>query len=170
MFLDRDLHVLEGIRGGIKPGESVREAVVQAFRNHNRNAGIPMPDGVERHTYWWGADAFVFPNYFVLPLYGNALAYRIRPHNDDPEWCRFEVWSLTTYPESYPARRAKLEGRFDKEDVEHWGLIPRQDFSNIERQQRGLHAKRFPGMRLSAECEGVIANMHHELDRRLAIP
>ncbi len=168
MFLDRDLHIIEGLRNGIRPDESVREAVVRAFREHNRNAGIPMRDGVEKTSYWWGSDAFVFPNFFILPLYGNALAYRVRPHEDDPEWCRFEVWSLTTYPESYPVKRVRLDGRFETTDAEHWGLIPRQDFSNIERQQRGVHARGFPGMRLSAEWEAVIANMHRELDRRLS--
>jgi len=168
MFLDRDLHVLEGLRKSIRDKETVRDAVVRAFREHAHNAGIPMGDTVEKSIYWWGADAFVFPNVFFLPLYGNALAYRVRPHNDDPEWCRFEVWSLTTYPESYPEKRAKLQGRYEVDDTEGWGLIPRQDFSNIERQQRGVHAKGFPGMRLSTEWEAVISNMHLELDRRLA--
>lgn len=171
MFLDRDLHILEGIRKTAGTGgETIRESVVRAFREHNRNAGIPMREGIEEHSFWFGADAFLFPNTFFLPLYGNALAYRVRPYNDDPEWCRFEVWSLTTYPESYAPKRAKLLGRFDKEDADNWGLIPRQDFSNIERQQRGVHARNFPGMRLSADWERVIANMHRELDRRLAAP
>ncbi len=169
MFLERDLHVLEGLRQSIRPDESVRDAVVRAFREHNRNAGIPMREGVEKTSYWWGADCFVFPNLFFLPLYGNALAYRVRPYNNDPEWCRFEVWSLTTYPETYPQTRARLQGRYDTTDAEHWGLIPRQDFSNIERQQRGIHALGFPGMRLSAGWEAVISNMHLELDRRLSV-
>lgn len=111
---------------------------------------------------------FLFPNIFYLPMYGNSLAYRIRPYNDDPERCRFEVWSLTTWPDSYPVGRATLKGRFAKDDAANWPLIPIQDFSNIERQQKGLHVLGFQGSRLATEWEAGIANMHNELDRRLA--
>ena len=64
--------------------------------------------------------------------------------------------------------RASLLGVFDKEDSEHWGLIPRQDFSNIERQQRGLHSPSFEHSRLSPSFEKTIANLHEELDRVIA--
>ena len=110
----------------------------------------------------------MFPNYLMLPMYGNCLCYRSRPYNDDPEWCQFDVWSLTTYPAGQEPERAELLGVFDKEDTEHWGLIPRQDFSNIEAQQRGLHTMGFDHLRLSNKYEISIANMHEELDRRLA--
>ena len=53
-------------------------------------------------------------------------------------------------------------------DTENWGLIPRQDFSNIERQQRGLHSLSFTELRLATEWERAISNMHEELDRYLA--
>ncbi len=115
----------------------------------------------------WGGQAFVFPNFFVLPQYANALCYRVRPYNNDPEWCRFEVWSLTTYPESFEPRRARLKGRYAQDDVDNWGLIPRQDFSNIERQQRGLHSRSFEAMRIADDLEPAIPNMHRELDRYL---
>jgi hypothetical protein len=116
----------------------------------------------------WGGEVFLFPNYFMLPQFGNSLAYRIRPHNDDPEWCRFEVWSLTTYPEGQEPGRAALKGRFAQDDSDNWGLIPLQDFSNIERQQRGLHSRGFSELRLATEWERAISNMHEELDRYLA--
>jgi len=167
MAIDRDMTVLEGIRHRLSPGASVRDAVAREMRAYNEGAGIPMPAGIERQPLWWSGMVYLFPNIFYLPMYGNALAYRIRPHNDDPEWCRFEVWSLTTWPETYPAERARLRGRFDRADADNWPLIPIQDFSNIERQQRGLHALGFPGLRLATEWEAGIANMHRELDRRL---
>jgi hypothetical protein len=77
------------------------------------------------------------------------------------------VWSLTTYPESQEPGRARLKGRFAQDDTENWGLIPRQDFRNIEKQQRGLHSRSFHSMRLSSEWERAISNMHGELDRYL---
>jgi nitrite reductase/ring-hydroxylating ferredoxin subunit len=104
----------------------------------------------------------------MLPMYGNCLSYRIRPYKDDPQWCLFDVWSLTTYPEGQEPERAELVGIFDKEDAEHWGLIPRQDFSNIERQQHGLNSPSYVHHRLSMKFERGIANMHEELDRVIA--
>ena len=72
---------------------------------------------------------------------------------------------LGCHPE--PAR-AQLMGRFDKDDTEHFGLIPRQDMGNIERQQRGFHSLAYRESRLSTEWERAITNMHEELDRYLA--
>ena len=63
--------------------------------------------------------------------------------------------------------RATFDGVFDKEDSVGWPLIPRQDFSNVERQQRGLHSPAFQALRLSAGYEQNIPNMHRELDRYL---
>jgi hypothetical protein len=84
---------------------------------------------------------------------------------DNPEKCVFEVWSLTLYPEDEDPGRATLKGRFAQDDQENWGLIPRQDFSNMERQQRGVHSDSFTHMRLATEWEGAIANLHYEVDR-----
>ena len=46
--------------------------------------------------------------------------------------------------------------------------IPTQDFSNLPRQQQGLHNKGFEFMRLSAGIEGGIANFERTLDGFLA--
>jgi len=164
MTLERDLHVFQDIRDKVPPGEDFATAAVGAIYEHAARAGIPMPPPGEGIRLW-GGDVFLFPNYLMLPMYGNSLAYRCRPHNDDPEWCRFEIWSLTTYPEDHQPARASLKGRFASDDVDNWGLIPRQDMSNIERQQRGLHARSYQGPRLAIEWERAISNMHEEIDR-----
>jgi phenylpropionate dioxygenase-like ring-hydroxylating dioxygenase large terminal subunit len=167
MVIDRDVKVLEGLRNKVETGNSIRSAVVKGLRAYYEGAGIPVPDGAENNPMWWSSMIFIFPNTLYLPMYGNALAYRIRPHNNDPEQCRFEVWSLTTYPETQLQPRAVLKGRFAKDDASNWPLIPLQDFSNIERQQKGLHAIGYQGHRLAVEWESGISNMHMELDRRL---
>jgi phenylpropionate dioxygenase-like ring-hydroxylating dioxygenase large terminal subunit len=167
MTLERDLHVFEAMRNRVTPGEDFPTAAIKALFEYAAGAGIPMstsPEGIRL----WGGEIFLFPNFFVLPMYGNALSYRVRPHRDDPECCRFEVWSLTTYPKGQEPGRAALKGRFATDDVENWGLIPRQDFGNIERQQRGVHSRSFTGHRLATEMERAISNMHEELDRYLA--
>jgi hypothetical protein len=58
-------------------------------------------------------------------------------------------------------------GPFGPDDATVWPTIPLQDFSNIERQQRGIHTLGFDRMRLSDRYEGGILNMHRELDRYL---
>lgn len=168
MVIDRDVKVLEGLRNKVEAGDTIRSAVMKGLRAYYEGAGIPMPDGVENNPMWWSSMIFIFPNTLYLPMYGNALAYRIRPYNNDPEQCRFEVWSLTTYPETQPQPRAVLRGRFAKDDANNWPLIPLQDFSNIERQQKGLHTIGYQGHRLAVEWESGISNMHLELDRRLS--
>jgi hypothetical protein len=53
-------------------------------------------------------------------------------------------------------------------DDDRWPPIPKQDFSNLPRQQRGLHAQGFEYMRLSDRMEGHISNFHRVLDGYLA--
>lgn len=168
MVLDNDVRVFEGLRNAIGNDRSdFGTAAIGALYDYAAGAGIPMAPLSEKMILW-GGDICVFPNYLMLPMYGNCLCYRSRPYNDDPEWCQFDVWSLTSFPVGHEPERAELLGVFDKEDTEQWGLIPRQDFSNIEAQQRGLHAMGFEHLRLSNKYEISIANMHEELDRRLA--
>lgn len=167
MVLERDMRIFEGLRHRVRDDQDFATAAIRALFEYAAGAGIPMiPPGEGMRL--WGGEIFVFPNFFVLPMYSNALCYRIRPHDDDPECCRFEVWSLTTYPKGHEPDRALLQGRYAQDDAEHWGLIPRQDFRNIERQQRGLHSRSFRGMRLAEQWERAISNMHQELDRYLA--
>jgi nitrite reductase/ring-hydroxylating ferredoxin subunit len=166
MTLERDVRVFEGIRNRVPPGDDFAPAAIAALYEYAAGAGIPMPPPGEGIRLW-GGEIFLFPNYFMLPMYGNSLAYRSRPYNDDPECCRFEIWSLTTYPEGEEPGRATLKGRFAPDDPDNWGLIPRQDMSNIERQQRGFHSHGYRESRLATVWERAVSNMHEELDRYL---
>jgi phenylpropionate dioxygenase-like ring-hydroxylating dioxygenase large terminal subunit len=169
MTLERDLRVFQSVKERLPPGQDFPTAAIRGLFEHAAGAGIPLRTGPEGMRLW-GGEIFLFPNFFVLPQFGNALSYRIRPHGDDPEWCRFEVWSLTMYPEGQEPGRARLLGRFEPDDAEHWGLIPRQDFSNIARQQRGVRSRSYRSHRLASEMERAISNMHEELDRYLSGP
>ena len=53
-------------------------------------------------------------------------------------------------------------------DDPRWPPIPAQDFSNLPRQQQGLHAKGFEYMRLSERAEGHISNFERTIDGFLA--
>ena len=49
-------------------------------------------------------------------------------------------------------------------DDPRWPAIPGQDYSNLPKQQRGLHARGFEYMRLSERMEGHISNYQRTLD------
>lgn len=169
MTLERDIHVFEGVASGMdttSPEYAMR--AIGALMEYWKGAGIDGPEPTPEVLKMWGGDIHLFPNYLMLPMYANSLAYRVRPYNDDPEWCRFEVWSLTTYPETEEPGRLELTGRFDKDDADNWGLIPRQDFANLERMQRGIKNQSLPHTTLADAWEVTIANMHQELDRWIA--
>ena len=167
MTLERDVQIFEGMRNKVSEDENFAAAAIGALIDYAQGAGIPLRTTPEAMQLW-GGEIFLFPNFFFLPQYENALSYRFRPYNDDPDWCRFEVWSLTMYPEARPEVRAKLQGRYATDDTENWGLIPRQDFSNMARQQKGVHSRGYVEHRLAEDMERAISNMHLELDRYLS--
>ena len=49
-----------------------------------------------------------------------------------------------------------------------WPPIPAQDFSNLPRQQQGLHARSLEYLRLSGVLEGHISNFERTIDGFLA--
>jgi phenylpropionate dioxygenase-like ring-hydroxylating dioxygenase large terminal subunit len=128
--------------------------------------GEPVPDlNTVRQSDPVSAVEFLFPHYFLLPYLSSMSAYRIRPLG--PESCFFEIWSLTMYPageEPDPVMEPILLAH----DSPQFPPIPRQDYSNIPTQQRGLHADGFEFMRLSKDVEGMISNYQRIIDGYLA--
>ncbi len=104
---------------------------------------------------------FLFPHYFLLPFFTSMSSYRIRPLG--PESCLFEIWSLTHFPKGKepPVPMQPTVLPFDSQDFPQ---IPRQDYSNIPIQQKGLHAEGFEFMRLAKDVEGLISNYHRIID------
>jgi phenylpropionate dioxygenase-like ring-hydroxylating dioxygenase large terminal subunit len=168
MVLEGDVEIFEQLKAeiGVDDPEFAQKAIA-ALYEHAEREDIPMPP-LSEYMHQWGGVIYLFPNYFILPQYGNALVYRMRPIENDPERVLFDLWSLTSYPRGNEPERTVLEAVYDKNDKENWGLIPRQDFSNIERQQRGLHSQSFEKMRLSPKQESTIVHFHQELDRVIA--
>ena len=78
-----------------------------------------------------------------------------------------EIWSLTRYPEG-AERPHPVAPEVWAHDDPRWPPIPAQDFSNVPRQQKGLHARGFEYMRLSAAAEGGISNFERTIDGFLA--
>jgi hypothetical protein len=137
-----------------------------AVTSWHRAAGHDMPDLNELDADGLNEPmGYVFPHFFVLPMYSSASSYRFRPLG--PEETLMEIWSLTRYPEGKEPSAPPPPEEWTPDDA-RWPAIPTQDFSNLPRQQRGLHAKGFEYMRLSAGIEGHISNFHRLLDGFLA--
>jgi len=108
---------------------------------------------------------FMFPHFFLLPSFSAMSSYRIRPLT--AETCLFEIWSLLLRPENEPFDTPKAPTMLPYDSPE-FPEIPMQDYSNLPRQQQGLHAGNFRFMRLSREQEGMISNYHRLIDGYLA--
>jgi phenylpropionate dioxygenase-like ring-hydroxylating dioxygenase large terminal subunit len=128
--------------------------------------GEPIPDlCAVAQTHPINAVEFLFPHYFLLPYFSSMSAYRIRPLG--PESCFFEIWSLTFFPEGEEPEPL-MEATVLPNDSPEFPPIPRQDYSNIPIQQKGLHASGFEYMRLSSQVEGMISNYQRIIDGYLA--
>jgi carnitine monooxygenase subunit len=141
---------------------AVQHAITQGLRARGENVpdlnAVAVSDPVN-------AVEFLFPHYFLLPFFTSTSTYRIRPTG--PETCLFEIWSLTHYPEG-EAPPPVMEPTVLPYDSDQFPPIPRQDYSNIPIQQKGLHARGFDFMRLSSQKEGLISNYNRILDGHLA--
>jgi nitrite reductase/ring-hydroxylating ferredoxin subunit len=172
----KDIRVAEGLRGlelpadpGLAQGVWARR-LNDAIMEWNRGAGIDIPDLNDWFEQWADVGSppsvnFCFPHFFLLPMYGNASSYRVRPLG--PEECLFEIWSTTLYPDGQAPPKLSTPEPWAPNDP-RWPSIPAQDFSNLPRQQKGLHTKGFEYMRLSRQGEGLIANYHRLIDGYLA--
>jgi phenylpropionate dioxygenase-like ring-hydroxylating dioxygenase large terminal subunit len=104
---------------------------------------------------------FLFPHFFLLPMFAAMSSYRIRPLT--VETCLFEIWSLVLRPEGEEFDTPK-QPKFLPHDSPEFPEVPQQDYDNLPKQQRGLHAEKFPGMRLSHSWEGLISNYQRLID------
>lgn len=140
----------------------LHDAVMESHRAQGMDIGDLHEVEARKHGF---AVNFAFPHYFLLPTYGSASSYRIRPLG--PEECLFELWSLTRFPEGVTPPPIKTPVPMEYDDP-RWPPIPAQDFNNLPRQQKGLHTKGFEYMRLSDQMEGMISNNHRLIDGYLA--
>jgi hypothetical protein len=131
-----------------------------------RARGEPVPDlNAVAVSDPVNAVEFLFPHYFLLPFFSSMSAYRIRPLG--PESCLFEIWSLT-HAAAGAEPQTPMQPTVLPYDSQDFPPIPRQDYSNIPIQQKGLHAQGFEFMRLSQEKEGLISNYQRIIDGYLA--
>ena len=168
-----DLRIAEGLRDIELPAdpEQAMATLVRARSTTRSSTGTAaaardVPDLNELEAKGINEPmGYCFPHYFVLPMYSSASSYRFRPLG--PEETLMEIWSLTRFPEGGERRRPTPPEVWEYDDP-RWPPIPAQDFSNLPRQQRGLHAKGFEYMRLSERAEGHLSNLERVIDGFLA--
>jgi hypothetical protein len=149
------------------------QSVPMAFYNRlwkeiteqSRARGIPSPDLVELGKTEFNAVEFMFPHYFLLPMFSGMSGYRIRPLT--AETCYFELFSLSLHPEGEKSDAPEAPEPVSYEDP-RIPEIPLQDYYNLPLQQLGLHARGFEYMRLSKNVEGMISNYQRLIDGYLA--
>jgi nitrite reductase/ring-hydroxylating ferredoxin subunit len=172
MTHENDVRIAEGLQNLSLPEDPAeamaawRSTLNDAITRWHRARGCDFPDlnDLDRRGVT-DSIGFCFPHYFLLPMYSSASSYRIRPLG--PEETLFEVWSLTRFPaDRAPGKPTPPEPVAP--DDPSWPTIPAQDFSNLPRQQKGLHAKGFQYMRLSNQIEGLISNFERVVDGFLA--
>jgi phenylpropionate dioxygenase-like ring-hydroxylating dioxygenase large terminal subunit len=190
-YVDADIHYLRTMSDGmagmvhandVRIAESLRDielpddpelamaawnrALNDAVLAWHRDAGHDIPDLNALEASGLNEPmGYAFPHSFVLPMYSSASSYRFRPLG--PEETLMEIWSLTRFPQGSAPERPEPPEPWEHDDP-RWPPIPAQDFSNLPRQQRGLHARGFEYMRLSAQMEGHISNFHRTIDGYLA--
>ncbi|MFC4595680.1 SRPBCC family protein [Sphingobium tyrosinilyticum] len=137
-----------------------------AIRDDGLARGLPMFDiAAVLSRYPGQGNELFFPNFFLLPQFSAMASYRIRPTG--PESCLFEIWSLVLKPEkdTSPSPNAPTLLPYDSPD---YPLIPRQDYSNMPEQQKGLRSGAIIYQRLSEVHEGAISNFERLIDGYLA--
>lgn len=168
MVHDNDVAIAERIRDIELPADpalamqtwqrTFNDAVVEWHREQNHR----LPDlnqlEAEGNAEPMG---YCFPHFFVLPMYSSASQYRFRPLG--PEETLMEIWSLRRFPEGEPGPKLPVPEPWDHDD-ERVPPIPSQDFSNLPRQQRGVHSRGFEYLRLSEGIEGGVANFERAVD------
>jgi len=167
-----DLKIAEGLRDVELPAdyESARSTWDRRYNDEvvrwHRERGHVMPDLNELDDKGFNQPmGYCFPHYFSLPMYSSASSYRFRPLG--PEETLMEIWSLTRYPEGEQRPRPEAPEVWEIDDP-RVPPIPAQDFSNLPRQQRGLHNRGFEYLRLSAGIEGGVSNFEQTVDGFLA--
>jgi phenylpropionate dioxygenase-like ring-hydroxylating dioxygenase large terminal subunit len=163
-----DVRVAEGLRGIELPADpelaisTWNRALNDAVVSFNRERRADIPDLNEIDALGYNETFYqCFPHYFVLPMYSGASSYRFRPLG--PEETLMEIWSLARFPEGEEREKPAPPEVWEANDP-RWPPIPAQDFSNIPRQQKGLHAKGFEFMRLNERLEGHISNLQRTID------
>ena len=143
--------------------DMIRKALVEYRREKAIKLGVPDLTDEQFLEDW---DVNIFPNIEINILFDQLFGYAVHPHATDPESCVFEIISLTLPKPGEPLPR------YEREVIDDWKTYPwngvlLQDLSIFEGAQRGLHSRRFPGLRFATYRERGLRHTHAVIDRWL---
>ncbi len=109
-----------------------------------------------------------FPNFVILAKADDSFILRTRPHATDPDRCIFDVMRLEPSDARgpLPVPAVQLVESTPESIVENIGEVIAQDFANIQRVQRGLHARSLEHVTLTAN-EVRVRWLNDDIDRWL---
>jgi hypothetical protein len=141
----------------LPPGANPKVVYFQMVKERFLRDGVPWidltPEQLNACHNW-----HLFPNNPGLYSPTGAVFYRMRPHEDGPDWCIFDIWALERYANGQePPLRREFYDRWQNHN--NWGAVFPQDFSNLEKVQEGLHQRGFRGLHLNTLKEN--APFHH---------
>jgi phenylpropionate dioxygenase-like ring-hydroxylating dioxygenase large terminal subunit len=144
--------------------DTIRNALIQYRRTKAVELGVPELTDEQFLEDW---DVNIFPNVEINILFDQLFGYAVHPHGTDPESCVFEIISLTQPKPDEPLPDYELEW-VDDWRTYPWNGVLTQDLSIFEGAQRGLHSRRFPGLRFATYRESGLRHTHAVIDRWLA--
>jgi phenylpropionate dioxygenase-like ring-hydroxylating dioxygenase large terminal subunit len=164
MFTQREAAEVTRLPDEVPPGSTIRD-VMLAYRRLQQEAaqksGVSYPALTNEELTSAGGSFHIFPNMIVLPMPMALLGYRVRP-NGSPDSCIFEVFALERWA---PGQEPKCEKRVceDPTNVDFWGLILTQDFSNMAAVQKGMRSSAFGQAQPNPVQEIAVLNFHRVL-------
>jgi phenylpropionate dioxygenase-like ring-hydroxylating dioxygenase large terminal subunit len=143
---------------------TIRNALISYRRQKAIDLGVPDLTDEQFLEDW---DVNIFPNVEINILFDQLFGYAVHPNGTSPESCVFEIISLTQPKPDEPLPDYELEF-VDDWRTYPWNGVLSQDLSIFEGAQRGLHSRRFPGLRFATYRESGLRHTHAVIDRWLA--
>ena len=167
MFSPRAIKASRRLLEEVPAGADPLTVMTEHSRLHLEEAakeGVDLASMTNQEVGNMGQNWHMFPNHVFLPLLDGSIAYRSRPHGDDPDKCVFDIWSLVRYaPGDEPPLEREFYEDWSVDTEKRFGKILSQDFANFGQTQRGMKSRGFAGSRTNPIQELEIPNMHRAL-------
>jgi len=139
----------------------VGQKLMEVARQMDAERGVEWPAVDPQHMVDVGINWHVFPNTILLPNVTFCLGFRLRPDGFNPDSCHMEIFALEKYPEGQEPKTT-WEYKPNIHD-DSWPLLVKQDFSNLEAQQKGLHSDSHDGLLPDPLQEACVVNFQRNL-------
>ena len=143
------------------PAEEVHRHWMESARRDDAARGVTWPTLDRAKVADAGLAWKMFPNMTILQGNVFALCYRTRPYGNDPDKCIYEAYALERFPEGQEPKPEWTNA--DPGDVDQWGLVLTQDFSNMRAVQKGMKSRGCRGPLPNPNQERKVTTFHRNL-------